>query len=57
MAAVMFVLTGIGLAICAGLIGMVMVAAIEVVIAYRDPARAEVIRAHSWRENLHRMLH
>lgn len=57
MAAVMFALTGIGFAIAAGFIGMIVVSVVEVIIALRDPKRAATIRSHSWRQNLHRMLH
>lgn len=57
MAAVVFVLTGLGLAVLAGLIGIVVVAAVEILIALHDPVRKRLIQSRSWRENLSAMLH
>jgi hypothetical protein len=34
-----------------------VIGGIEVIRAYRDPARRQAITHRSWRENLHHMLH
>jgi hypothetical protein len=57
MAAFLFVITGLGVAIGAGVVGMIVVSLIEIFLAYRDPRRAPIIRSRTWRQNLHHMLH
>ena len=57
MAALMFVARGLAFAILAGVVGTIVAAIVEVVIALRDPVRGPVIRNRSWRRNLHHMLH
>jgi hypothetical protein len=56
-AAFVFALTGVGFAILAGVVGTFIVAVIEVIIAFRDPVRHEIIRSRTWRQNLYHMLH
>ncbi len=52
-----FALKGVGFAVVAALLGVVLVAGVEVARAYSDPERREGISHRSWRENLRQMLH
>jgi uncharacterized membrane protein YhiD involved in acid resistance len=56
MAATLFLLRGVGLAIGAAIFGLAVVGLIEVWIARRDPARWRVIRKRGFRDNLRHML-
>lgn len=50
------VFKGFGIAILAAVIGTLLVAGAEVILAYRDPERSRLIHRRSWRENLRHML-
>jgi hypothetical protein len=54
---ILHALTGIGVAVGVAVIGVLLVAGAEVLVALRDPKRGPEIRARSWRDNLHHMLH
>lgn len=56
MAATLFLLRGVGLAIGAAIFGLAVVGLVEVWIARRDPARWRVIRQRGFRDNLRHML-
>ena len=52
-----FVVTGLLVAMGAGVLGTAVVGLVEVIRAYLDPARRDVITQRNSRENLRHMLH
>ena len=52
-----FVVTGLFVAIAAGVLGTAVVGLIEILRAYMDPVRRDEIMHRDWRENLRQMLH
>jgi hypothetical protein len=52
-----FVLTGVLVAIGAGVLGTTIVGLVEILRAYMDPTRRDAITHRNWRENLRHMLH
>lgn len=47
---------GIGVAVGVAVIGVVVLAFIEVLIALADPIRRSVILKRNWRDNFHHMI-